>query len=461
MVCVLVLASGAGWESEALTRLGEASRVVVLKRCVDVDDLMATAATGQADVALVALEAPGLDRSAVEHLRRHGVRPVAVVADPGRDDVAARLARLDVGSWVPAEDLAELAATVSRAEDLGDTRASAPRDGPALGILARPAPGRATGHSPRRSGRRGPGRPGRVVAVWGPAGAPGRTTVATATAAEMARRGTPTLLVDADPHAASVAQHLGVLDQVSGVLAASRLVAAGTLHERLPATCRTVAPCLAVMTGLPRPDRWVEVRPGVLGDVLEASRSRGNVVVDTGPDLAVDHAAGPAGARNTMTLEALEVADEILVVGVADPVGLSRLARALVDVREVVGSTPLRVVVNRMRPSLGWSEADVVGHGRGLRPGQRPALPARRPRRRGPGAGRRTGPGRGRGLLGEPGGRPADRRGRPGRRRGVRRPAVGGARAAGAAGQAANSRYSPPAVNATIANSSGSCPVSW
>ncbi|WP_181310246.1 AAA family ATPase [Nocardioides campestrisoli] len=357
MVCVLVLASGAGWESEALTRLGEASRVVVLKRCVDVDDLMATAATGQADVALVALEAPGLDRSAVEHLRRHGVRPVAVVADPGRDDVAARLARLDVGSWLPAEDLAELAATVSRAEDLGDTRAGS---GSSLGILgAGTGPGDWT--QPETLGPSGAGGPGRVVAVWGPAGAPGRTTVATATAAEMARRGTPTLLVDADPHAASVAQHLGVLDQVSGVLAASRLVAAGTLHERLPATCRTVAPCLAVMTGLPRPDRWVEVRPGVLGDVLEASRSRGSVVVDTGPDLAVDHAAGPAGARNTMTLEALEAADEILVVGAADPVGLSRLARALVDVREVVGSTPLRVVVNRMRPSLGWSEADVVG----------------------------------------------------------------------------------------------------
>jgi len=372
MVCVLVLASGAGWESEALTRLGEASRVVVLKRCVDVDDLMATAATGQADVALVALEAPGLDRSAVEHLRRHGVRPVAVVADPGRDDVAARLARLDVGSWVPAEDLAELAATVSRAEDLGDTRAGS---GSSLGTQSTQSTmgargvqgvlGSGTGPGdwtqPETLGRSGAGGPGRVVAVWGPAGAPGRTTVATATAAEMARRATPTLLVDADPHAASVAQHLGVLDQVSGVLAASRLVAAGTLHERLPATCRTVAPCLAVMTGLPRPDRWVEVRPGVLGDVLEASRSRGNVVVDTGPDLAVDHAAGPAGARNTMTLEALEVADEILVVGAADPVGLSRLARALVDVREVVGSTPLRVVVNRMRPSLGWSEADVVG----------------------------------------------------------------------------------------------------
>ena len=60
-----------------------------------------------------------------------------------------------------------------------------------------------------------------------------------------------------------------------------------------------------------------------------------------------------------MTLAALDVADEVLVVGTADPVGLSRLARALVDLRESLPTTPTRVVVNRMRPTLGWSERDV------------------------------------------------------------------------------------------------------
>ncbi|WP_110181972.1 AAA family ATPase [Nocardioides solisilvae] len=352
MVCVLVLASGAPWESAALGHLADASGVVVLKRCVDVDDLMATAATGQADVAVVALEAPGLDASAVAHLRRHGVRPVAVVADPGRDDVAARLARLDVHVRVAAAEVGHLPAAVLRAEDLGDTRsrsvAEDPSGGPALGPVAPPSAGGAP-----------PGR--RVVAVWGPPGAPGRTTLATAVAAELARRGRSTLLVDADPHAASVAQHLGVLDQVSGVLSAARLAQAGTLPTRLPSACRAVAPHLEVMTGLPRADRWVEVRPGALAEVVEEARAWRDVVLDTGADLAVEALAGQAGQRNAMTLEALEAADELLVVGAADPVGLSRLARGLVEVREVVGTTPVRVVVNRMRSSLGWSEADVAG----------------------------------------------------------------------------------------------------
>ena len=79
MICVLVVASGAAWESAALGLLSARPDIVVLKRCVDVDDLLASAAMGQADAAVVALDAPGLDPDAVERLRRHQVRPVAVL----------------------------------------------------------------------------------------------------------------------------------------------------------------------------------------------------------------------------------------------------------------------------------------------------------------------------------------------------------------------------------------------
>ena len=65
--------------------------------------------------------------------------------------------------------------------------------------------------------------PGRTLVVWGPAGAPGRTTVAVALASVLAGRGLRTTLVDADPYGGAVAQHLGVLDEVSGLLSAARL----------------------------------------------------------------------------------------------------------------------------------------------------------------------------------------------------------------------------------------------
>ena len=51
----------------------------------------------------------------------------------------------------------------------------------------------------------------------------------------------------------------------------------------------------------------------------------------------------------------------MLVVGNADPVGLSRLARGLVELASVAAGAPVHVVVNRMRSSLGWSERDITG----------------------------------------------------------------------------------------------------
>jgi MinD-like ATPase involved in chromosome partitioning or flagellar assembly len=199
---------------------------------------------------------------------------------------------------------------------------------------------------------------GRVIAVWGPAGAPGRTTVATALAAVLGSRARTTL-VDADPYGGTVAQVLGVLDEVSGLLSAARLAGSGMLEERFSSVQRAFDHQFTVVTGLPRPDRWTEVRPGTVELLAEIASRHGHVVIDTGFGIDDDDLSGRPG-RNQLTLAALEVADEVLVVGTADPVGLSRLVRALVDLRERRPMTTTRVVVNRMRATIGWTERDVT-----------------------------------------------------------------------------------------------------
>ena len=341
MVVVLVAAAGAAWESPVLELVTRRPGLVVLKRCVDVDDLLAAGSAGQADAALVALDAPGLDQSAVDLLHRHQVRVVAVAGGGSPDAARARAARVGVDGLAGDQEL-------SRVLDLlepDDERVVVPADDP-LDVEV-----------PRRSSS------GRVMVVWGPAGAPGRTLVATGLAAVLGGRGLPTTLVDADPYAASVAQQLGVLDEVSGLLSAARLTGAGDLEARFGTVRRALGDHLTVVTGLPRPDRWVEVRAGVVEHLLEVARTHGHVVVDTGfsleDDLGGDLATRPC--RNQLTLGALATADEIVMVGSADPVGLTRLARGLVDVRERWAGTPVRVVVNRMRATLGWSERDIVG----------------------------------------------------------------------------------------------------
>ncbi|WP_170219551.1 AAA family ATPase [Nocardioides litoris] len=347
MIVVLVVAAGAAWESRALEVLGDHPATVVLKRCVDVDDLLAAASSGQAQAAVVGLEARGLDAPAVARLADHGVWPVAVVPDDQVEGATARAGRIGVRAVVPVSGLDGLPDAV-QAAGLG------PRP-------TAPPPGYADA-DPTQAGPTAPQPGGRVLAVWGPAGAPGRSTVAASVAAELARAGRRTVLVDADPYGGSIGQQLGVMDEVSGLLAAARLATAGQLEERFASVQRGLDARLSVVTGLPRPDRWTEVRAGTVEHLLELGRATGEVVVDTGFSLEGDPVGELSGrGRNQLTLGALEVADQVLVVGAADPVGLARLARGLVDLREVVGPAPVQVVVNRMRPSLGWSEKDVAG----------------------------------------------------------------------------------------------------
>ncbi|HET7684350.1 MAG TPA: hypothetical protein VFK34_11855 [Marmoricola sp.] len=336
-VGVLVLAAGAGWEAAVLPAL-EAAGITVVKRCVDTAELMATATSGTALVAVVDEQAPGFDGDAVRHLMRHDTRTVGVSAATDADERLGRIGVVAVARPDPEEVLRAVQRAVAAAEPVLD-----PAPISDVAVVG-------TGGAVQR---------GRVTVVWGPAGAPGRTTVAIGLAAARAARGEASVVVDLDPHGGAVAQHLGILDEVSGVLAAARLANAGRLDEAAFAqSARRVGDGLVVLSGLPRGDRRIEVRPGAVDAILDVAAGFGDVVVDTGFGLEVDD-IGPS--RDRMTLDALALADEVVVVGSAEPTGLARLARGLVDVGESAPTVPLHVVVNRMRGTLGWSERDIVG----------------------------------------------------------------------------------------------------
>ena len=195
---------------------------------------------------------------------------------------------------------------------------------------------------------------GRLVAVWGPTGAPGRTTVAVTVAAELAASGVPTLLADADVYGGVVAQVLGFLDEAPGLAAAARLANNGQLDvAALAAAAPQAAPNLRVLTGISRADRWPELRPSALEQVWELARSLAAVtVVDLGFCLEQDEELSfdtAAPRRNGATLATLGAADTVLAVGSADPVGMQRLLRGLTQLNEAVPGALPRVVINRVR----------------------------------------------------------------------------------------------------------------
>jgi MinD-like ATPase involved in chromosome partitioning or flagellar assembly len=331
-VPILLAAGGAHWEAAALQVLEGSGRLVLLKRCMDLSDLLASATNGAASAALIGSRVVGLDAETVTSLQRAGVAVVVV----REGDDGDRLSRLGVDHQLDIGDLGGLPGLLE-------------------GAAPRPA---APSEVPTRAAAQG-----EVIAVWGPTGAPGRTTVAVGLAAELSHRGLGTLLLDADPYGGAVAQHLGVLDQVSGLLAGARLANAGELdRDRLAGVARRIHDHLRVLTGLPRADRWVEVRGPAYDELLAtASMLEPLVVVDTGFCLEQDaDSYSTATGRNAMTLATLERADHVVVVGAADPVGLTRLVRALHDLAEVIPGVLPVVVVNKMRGSLGWSERDVA-----------------------------------------------------------------------------------------------------
>jgi Flp pilus assembly CpaE family ATPase len=359
-VPVLTAVTGASWEAELVAGLERApAGLQVVRRCVDVADLLAAASSGIARAALVSGELRRLDSDALSRLRGCGVAAVGLVG-AGDEASERRLRQLGVDHVLPADSApAVLAAMVSRA--IVERPAASPAHYSVPGSTPHPgSPGASGARSRATVGPDGTGisdsSPGRLVAVWGPTGAPGRTTVAIQLAAELARTGTATLLADADVYGGVVAQVLGLLDEAPGLAAAARLANNGQLDlEALARAAPYVAPDLRVLTGISRAARWPELRPSALGQVWSLCRrlAAWTVVdcafaIEQDEELSFDTAAP---RRNGATIETLQDADVVLAVGTADPVGVQRLVRGLSDLEEVAPGGRPRVVLNRVRRS--------------------------------------------------------------------------------------------------------------
>lgn len=354
---VLTAVTTPEWEARlvaALERTGSELRVA--RRCVDLADLLAAASAGHGRAAIVSAGLRGLDRDALGQLLTSGVAPVGVVG-PDDEEGERRLRQLGIGRVVVATpDVAEVAGSVIDAvtEAVAELNGAESAHNTRVTALQGTAAGNADPNDPAQ--------PGRLIAVWGPIGAPGRTTVAANLAYEIALRGRATLLADVDPYGAALAQHLGLVDEPPGIAAAARTANTGTLDlPQLARTARQLAPRLRVLTGLNRTERWPELRPTSLEAIWSLARGLARITVadcgfclEHGDEFGYDTLTPQ---RNAATLTTLDHADLIIAVGSADPVGLQRLVRGLAELGEQGRSAPVRVVANKVRESFGGRDA--------------------------------------------------------------------------------------------------------
>ncbi|MCR6703903.1 MAG: hypothetical protein NVV66_04190 [Cellulomonas sp.] len=337
-----------GGEVLVVRALDDGPGLRVTRRCADLAELQAAAEAGLGRVAVLSADLDQLDLTAVATLRATGVA-VVVLLDPERTTAAerARVAGADLVLEAPTEP-AGAAMLADRVAVLATTVGSA--------HVVHPQERVSAGGDPWDAVAAPPVQRGRLVAVWGPTGAPGRSTVALHLAAEVAASGTATLLADADSYGGCLAQLLGVLDEAPGLAAAARAAGQGSLDlVMLARLAPYVAPDLRLLSGITRADRWPELAATALDAVwVVARRLAAVVVLDCGFSVEQDEVLSydtRAPRRNAATLGALAAADEVVVVGAADPVGIQRLVRALSDLAEL-GVSPQHVVVNRVRASV-------------------------------------------------------------------------------------------------------------
>lgn len=317
----VVVAVDVEFESSAAAALSAAGDIAVRSRPADAVELAAAMSAGAAEVYVVSRYFPGVDAEFRDRARRLGVRILGygsgLVSDWG---VAA-----EVEAGCPAEALCDAVRACALAEP-----ADIPEPPTAAPVYS--------------------GSPGRVVAVWGADGAPGRSTLAAALA-DISSRAASTILVDADTVHASQAVMLGLLDDASKIAALCR--SAESLDEAVISRCTArVRPGFDVVTGLSRADRWPEVRAAALTAVLEELAKRYSaVIVDVAARIDPDDPlADPFYDRHAATRAVLDSADDLIVVGAAEPPALVRLMNVLGSER-ARRAKKLHTVVNRVRES--------------------------------------------------------------------------------------------------------------
>jgi MinD superfamily P-loop ATPase len=317
--------------------------LVIVAQCLAADQLLQLVSSRHVDAIVVAWSLHRLTDAVLDELDRPGVTLVVLVADPAEERWQRRAGPV---------------LTINTEPETVYQAILAARPG------VRPAAPGVTAPDPvvRKPVDRHPGPLGRVIAVAGGAGSPGRTTLAVNLAAALGAAA-PTVLVELDLCAPAAAAYLdadpsrNVCTLAHTVRDEPRLWGPALGDELQPLGSRSTHAVL--LCGPPKREMRTSLGPTLVERLVDELAERFRwVIVDIGPELVgIEVAAATHRA-------ALARADHVLLVSAADFVGLWHTRTALDQLERLVGIERrfVNLILNRHDSRFHHSRQEVEWH---------------------------------------------------------------------------------------------------
>jgi len=320
----------------AIVQLSAGASLRIIRRCLDAADLLAVASIELQTPAVLSAGLPRLTNEVVAILQANNRKVIGLAHTPADIEQLRALGILSVVTTQTPEltltDLIEVLQEIAiPIRGSWETGAWQERQ-ESIANEERPEPVKALTNDKNT---------GQVLSIWGPPGAPGRTTAALAIARLIAATGKTVCVIDADTVGPAIALLFGVVEDASGIVVAARYAQRKSLrNDSLLTVVRNVADGIGIIGGVSRPDRWEELHPYSFRDVLKTCRSTFDYTcVDLGAGVDPRGSDGEffESQRFSVATAGLREADAVLAISLATPLGISRLLNSLSLVCNLAG----------------------------------------------------------------------------------------------------------------------------
>jgi MinD-like ATPase involved in chromosome partitioning or flagellar assembly len=327
---ILLALTNETWQLEVMSNINEQNQLKIKRRCVDSVDLMSAVHLGLANKIVISADFPNLNIETIVNAKKLGCEIYGIYLQDDLESLEKLknfgvLTNFAINSLENSKSLKNLNSQLSNITEIDKFSSG-------LEELTQ-IPG--------------------LISVWGISGSPGRTSTAINLSFSLANKNSPTLLIDLDAVAPSVAASLGIVSEVPGISSVIHDALKGRLNiQSFEKNVIEIDSGLHVLTGITNPKRWPELRTEGLIQVLkQASQIYPNIVCDLSAVLpeTLDPNLNNLDIfrRFDHIPKVLELSSHVVFVLSANPLALIRSSESLEALSEIYKREPL-IVLNKV-----------------------------------------------------------------------------------------------------------------